>query len=102
MNHLTKKQRKYVSRAITKKLEAMGVKDEVTFVGSGKIRKFFKKDEKCNLILETDKDGKKVPKQFDVEMPLALNVMRRTVRELRNQTPEVINAFLRMEVPGKE
>jgi hypothetical protein len=102
MSYISKKNRKYVSRAITQKLLALGVKDEVTMIGSGRIRQFYKKDAGGNIIMEKDKDGKLLPKQFDVEMPIAMNVLRRTVRELRNQTPEVINAFLKMQVPGKE
>ena len=102
MSYLTKKERKRVSKLITEKLLALGVKDEVTFIGSGKIRKFYKKDEKGQYIMEKDKDGKQKPKEHDVEMPIAMNVLRRTVRELRNQTPGAINAFLNMPVPGKE
>jgi hypothetical protein len=102
MSHISKKSRKYVSKMITEKLTAMGVKDEVTFVGSGRIRKFYKKDADGNLITEKNEEGKIVPKLFDVEMPIAMNVLRRTVRELRNQTPDIINAFLNMPVPGQE
>src|ERR1017187_7120654 len=102
MYHISKKDRKYVSRAITAKLLAMGVKDETTFVGSGKFRKFYKKDADGQLIMEKNKEGKSVGKLFDVEMPIAMNVLRRTVREMRNQTPEIINAFLDMPVPGQE
>jgi hypothetical protein len=102
MSYLSKKNKKRVSKAITEKLLALGVKDEITFIGSGKIRQFYKKDEKGQVIMEKDKDGKLVPKSFPVEMPIAMNVLRRTVRELRNQAPETINAFLSMPVPGKE
>ncbi len=95
MSHLSKKERKRVSKLITEKLLAMGVKDETNFIGSGKIRKFYKKDEKGKLIMEGGK-----PKEFEVEMPIAINVLRRTVREMRNSEPDVINAFLGMETPA--
>jgi hypothetical protein len=94
--YISKKEKKRVSKLITNKLLAMGVKDETTMTGSGRIRKFWRKDDKGNLITEKGKDGKAVPKLFDVEMPIAMNVLRRTVRELRNQPVEVINAFLSM------
>jgi hypothetical protein len=99
MSYLSKKDRKRVSKLITKKLEAMGVKDEITFVASGKVRKFYKKDESGNLIMEEGKDGIKKAKLFEVQMPIAINVLRRTVRELRNKSPETIQAFLDMPTP---
>jgi hypothetical protein len=96
--YISKKEQKWVSKQITRKLLAMGVKDELTFVGSGVTREYWRKDDKGNLITEKGKDGKAVPKLFDVEMPIAMNVLRRTVRELRNQPVDVINAFLKMPV----
>lgn len=99
--YISRKEKKRVSKLITQKLELLGVKDEITFVGSGKMRKFMKKDGKGGVIMETDKNGKRVPKMFEVEMPIAMNVMRRTVRELRNSPVDTINAFLAMPVPGK-
>ena len=101
--YISKKEKKRVSKLITEKLAALGVKDEITFVGSGKIRKYMRKDDKGQIIMEKNKDtGKMEPKLFDVEMPIAMNVMRRTVRELRNSPVETINAFLSMPIPGKE
>jgi hypothetical protein len=102
MSYISKKEKKRVSKLITNKLLAMGVKDELTMVGSGKTRQFYRKDDKGNLITEKGKDGKAVPKLFDVEMPIAMNVLRRTVRELRNQPVEVINAFLNMQTGPQE
>ena len=100
MSHISKKERKRVSRLITDKLLAMGVKDEITFIGSGKMGKFYKRGDDGKIITEKDKDtGKLVPKEFEVEMPIAMNVLRRTVRQLRNSPVEVINAFLDMPVP---
>lgn len=100
MSYISKKEKKRISKLITQKLELMGVKDEITFMGSGKFRKFMKKDDKGGVIMEKNKEtGKDVPKMFDVEMQIAMNVMRRTVRELRNSHPDVINAFLRMQLP---
>jgi hypothetical protein len=96
VSYLSKKEAKRVSKLIAQKLEAMGVKDETNFIGSGKIRQFHKKDDKGKIIM----DGGK-PKLFDVEMPIAINVLRRTVRELRNSHPDVINAFLSMETPAQ-
>lgn len=101
MSHISKKERKRISRLITKKLELMGVKDELTFMGSGVFREFMKKDDKGGVIMEKNKEGKMVPKLFKVEMPIAMNVMRRTVRELRNSHPDIINAFLRMPIPDQ-
>ena len=102
MSYISKKEKKRVSKLITNKLLAMGVKDELTMVGSGKIRQFYRKDDKGNLITRKGKDGKPTPKLFDVEMPIAMNVLRRTVRELRNQPVEVINAFLNMQTQPQE
>lgn len=97
--YISKKEKKRVSKLITERLLAMGVKDEITFIGSGKYRTYYRKDEKGQIIMEK-KDGKSVPKEFKVEMPIAMNVLRRTVRELRNSPVDVINAFLRMPLPG--
>lgn len=97
MSYLSKKAQKRVSKLITNKLLEMGVKDEITFIGSGKIRKFFKKDETGKLIMEGGK-----PKEFEVEMPIASNTLRRTVRELRKQDLDTISAFLNMQTPAKE
>jgi len=103
MSYISKKEKKRVSKLITQKLKAMGVKDEITMVGSGVTRQFYRKDDKGNLITEKDpKTGKAVPKLFDVEMPIAMNVLRRTVRELRNQPVDVINAFLGMQTNPQE
>lgn len=102
MSYISKKEKKRVSKLITNKLLAMGVKDEITMVGSGRIRQFYRKDDKGNLITEKGEDGKPTPKLFDVEMPIAMNVLRRTVRELRNQPVEVINAFLNMQTQPQE
>jgi hypothetical protein len=102
MSYLSKKEQKRISRLLTKKLTEMGVKDEITFTGTGVFKKFMKKDGKGGVIMEKNPDtGKMEPKLFDVEMLQAMNVLRRTVRELRNSTPEVINAFLAMPVPDK-
>lgn len=98
MSYLSKKERKRVSKLITNKLLEMGVKDEINFVGSGKMRKFFKKDEKTGKIIM--ENGK--PKEFELEMPIAINVLRRTVREMRNQHPDVINSFLSMPTSAQE
>ncbi len=98
MSYLSKKEQKRVSRLIGKKLAEMGVKDEITYVGTGKIRKFMRKDGKGGVIMEKNEEGKMVPKMFDVEMQQALNVFRRTLKEIRNSSPEVINAFLGLEV----
>lgn len=100
MSYLSKKEKKRISKLITEKLLAMGVKDEITFTGSGVFKKFMRKDGKGGVIMEKNPDtGKMEPKLFDVEMQIAINVLRRTVREIRNSTPEVINAFLALEVP---
>lgn len=102
MSYLSKKDRKRVSKLITAKLELMGVKDEITFMGSGTFKKYMKKDSDGKVIMEKNKEtGKNEPKLFDVEMPIAMNVMRRTVRELRNSSPETINAFLAMKLPDQ-
>lgn len=91
---LTKKGRKYYSKLLTEKLKAMGVKDEISFTPSGKKRKTLKFDENGSLVL---KDGK--PEVIEVDMPIAQNILRRTVKSLRKQELSVIEAFLNIEIP---
>jgi hypothetical protein len=98
MSYISKKESKRISKIISDKLKLMGVKDEITFIGSGKKKKFYKKDDSGGVIMEKNDRGELVPKVFEVEMPIAMNVLRRTVRELRKAPVEVINAFLRMPV----
>lgn len=95
-NGLSKKEKKEISRALTKKLQAMGVTDEITYVPSGKKIK--------RPVLENNtfkiEDGKIVMEELDV--PLAMNALRRTVRNLRNAPIEQINAFLSMPTPSAQ
>lgn len=92
-NGLSKKEKKAVSKAITAKLELLGVKDEITFIPSGKKIKV--------PVIENNQikvqDGLPVMQELDV--PLAMNALRRTVRNLRNAPIEQIEAFLSLPVP---
>lgn len=95
-NGLSKKQKKIVSKAITAKLELLGVKDEITYIPSGKKIKI--------PVIENNqikvKDGQPVMQEIDV--PVAMNALRRTVRNLRNGPVDQIEAFLSIPVPQAE
>lgn len=97
MNGLSKKDKRAISKLIEQKLVAMGVKDEITYVASGKKNK--------QPVFDTEKnefkveDGKLVMQ--DVDVPTAMNPLRRTVRKLRNASPEEIIAFLEMPLPSE-
>lgn len=91
-NGLSKKEKKQMSALITKKLEAMGVKDEISYIASGKKIKRPVFDAESNQFkLE---DGKLVMEELDV--PVAMNALRRTVRTLRKAPVEQIISFLEM------
>ena len=94
MSFLGKKEKKRVSKMITAKLLTMGVKDEIMLTGSGKFSDFWQKGSDGNLILGEDKK----PKVFKKEMPIAMNILRHTLKELLNQDVDTINAFLNMPI----
>ena len=96
MSFLSKKESKRVSKLITNKLLEMGVKDEISLEKSGVVKYKPLYDANGSPVLETLEDGRRVPKLGPVEMPLAANILRRTVRNLRKQHPDIINSFLAM------
>lgn len=95
-NGLSKKEKKAISKAIIEKLTSMGVKNEIQYVASGKKikRPVFEGNE---IKVE---DGKVVFEEIDV--PIAMNVLRRTVRTLRKAPLEEILAFLNLEMPSSQ
>lgn len=97
MSYLSKKSRKYYSALITDKLEAMGIKDEITMVPSGKKRKVMRLDDTGRPVVENGKIQTE-----DQDIMRAQNKLRSTVRNLRKQPEEVILAFLNMESPEKK
>lgn len=97
MTKLSKKERKYVSSLITRKLTELGVKDQVTMVDT----------KKQDVRIKLDENGRPVMVEGKPQLELyfkqeAMNTLRRTVRNLRNQGWEVVEAFLAIEVPKKE
>lgn len=96
-NGLSKKEKKVISKAITQKLEQLGIVDEIKFVPSGKKVKRPIFDPETNQFKV--EDGKLVFEELDV--PMAMNAVRRTVRVLRNSSVQEIEAFLALEVPSQ-
>jgi hypothetical protein len=91
-NGLSKKDKKTLSKLLANKLKAMGVEDEIKYTPSGKKIK--------RPVFENDQvkveDGQVVFEEIDI--PVAMNPLRRTVRRLRNAPLDQIEAFLNMEV----
>lgn len=83
---LTKKERKYVSAQLTKKLKEMGVRDEISYVHSG--TKPVMRIVEGKIITET------------VERVKASNPLRNMVKQLRNSSREAVESFLAMEIPA--
>ena len=100
MQKLSKKEKKHVSKLIKSKLESMGVKDEITYIKTNIKRQKLVYDKKGHPITEKDKNGVLQPKIIVVDMVQAMNVMRRTIRELRNKSMVEVNQFLELQISG--
>ena len=97
MSQLPKKTRKVFSSLIAKKLKEMGLKDEITYVASGKKARYIKTDDKGQPLM---KDGQLETEERDI--PVAHNKLRSSLKRLRNQSLEVIMSFLRMDLTPKK
>ena len=93
MSYLPKKTRNYYSRQIETKLKAMGLKDEIVYIASGKKAKRLKLDAEGK---PSFKDG--VLETETVDIPLAQNRLRQALKRLRNQPFEIIESFLNMQM----
>lgn len=98
MQKLSKKEKKAVSKLLTQKLLSMNVADEIKYVASGKKKRLPAWDHEKNEVKV--EDGKIVYE--DIDVPTAMNPLRRTVRNLRNSSWEEIEAFLALEMPKEE
>ena len=107
---LGNKKRKQVSRLIVAKLEAMGLRDEITYRPSGKkVRVYFNRGKAVKLTAEQaelvvkmgtetlDLDDKGQLRFEEYDVPQAFNVLRGMVRTLRRQPLSNIQAFLTLD-----
>lgn len=96
---LSKKQKRIFSRLIKKRLESMGIKDEITMQPSGKKvkRPVLKSD---GFGFEVDENG--LIKIEDVDIMLARNLQRNMIKNLRNSTLNIVKGFLSVGLKNKE
>jgi hypothetical protein len=95
---LSKKQKRIYSRLITKKLESMGIRDEITMHPSGKKQKqLVPKEDGTGF--EVDESG--ALKVVDKDVLVAKNLQRNMVKNLRNSTKDIIESFLKINLPEK-
>lgn len=89
---LTKKERKYYTALLEKKLLAMGLKDESVMTTTGVYKPYFRTtpEGKVNII-----DGK--PEIVSKEMLTAKNPLRSMIKRLRNSPRSAVEAFLSLE-----
>ena len=89
-NGLSKKDRKFFSSQIAKKLTEMGIEDKIDFISSGRVKEYYQRG--LNGLPELGEDGQPLVQR--VEMPIARNTFRRTIKSLRNSDINVIMSFL--------
>jgi hypothetical protein len=90
---LTKKERKYYSTLLAKKLESLGIKDEIVLSGTGAGRLYYKTGNDGKRLL--DKNGK--PETIVMESLSAKNPFRAMIKNLRNGSRDAIESFLGLD-----
>jgi hypothetical protein len=98
MTKLSKKEKKYVSGLIAKKLAEMGVKDEIQMVNTEKYGVRPALNETGEPVL--NEEGH--PKLEVFFKQQAMNPVRRTIRNLRDQGWEALEAFLAIETKPQQ
>jgi hypothetical protein len=86
---LPKKVRKYYARLIKRKMDEMGIQNQLTLVPSGKKKAMWMVDKTGQLIMDNGK-----PKQQIVDIMIARNIYKNTVKTLLRAGTDAIDAFL--------
>jgi len=90
---LTKKERKYYSALLAKKLETLGIRDEIVMSGTGVAKLFYKTGLDGRVVF----DAKGKPERVVAETLMGKNPLRNLIKKLRNGSRDAVESFLALD-----